>query len=618
METIYLTYDELQQFLMARYCAIAIKNKKQSQQRIANIEAKKIVLIGKSKLLFLSNVQQISLPNDDFFPQLRTLFGVPAGLLVSRNESFVIKPKPSKDKVMLTDLLYQTQRRAMLNACVWGIKNLDIGRVEHFFNQYLPQLSATSLSLYWKVLERIATGHELPTQKPTVESISDTLHDYQLIWLGKSIGECLLGGNKMSDAQRQWFLNPHMPEAPIELHFGDADMFILAYRVVMDLHNADKLNINECMQCVARYQYLQATQKYNLILWAMLIMGMLNKEADNYFMVAGASNLFAMIEQSAYKQAFDGKGAFVALDAFDAVKDAVLNKYDNCVAYYRLKNPNIATKLWEEYSRREPTQWPDALPMIKQADVVDFILKANKVFSIDNFLNKSLIITENEEVYRTLSGGSNVMFFDGMVLRGNVMHWEQNQTIMTDSVDLKQKFAFLSNNIVVDSNFYKLASDEWVLLTADFGLAALSATMLQKMAQSHAPKSIYVFNFNTQTQELQLALSKDKKGKKKNEAPTLFELQAEKNSKTKSTFQAELEKMFGTAKVRIVSKQAYDLPWDMVAMGINVLQKTTLSQCAIVETRFEHKQKLDYEIVLRCFSDVIVYDDAQRYMFMNL
>lgn len=619
METIYLTYDELQQFLMTRYLVLAKKYEKQSKQRNIIIEYRTLTVVSKQKVILISQLQQISLPNDAFFPQLRSLFGVPAGLLVSRNESFEYKPKAKIEKWQCADIIYLAHRRALLYANAWAVKSLDISRVEYFFNTYFPQLSAPTMQLYSQLLENIAQTQHLPIQKPAVESINDTVYDYQLIWLGKAVGKSLLNGDRMSDQQRDWFINAtKKPFSGHHCQFGDADLLILAYQLVMEMYNADKLSFMNCMKASRVMSGISDTDKYCMVLLALLIMGMLDKKADNYFMVAGAAQLFTSIENSAYMFAFVENSSVDALSGFDSVKDAILHKYENCVAYYQMKNPNISSKFWALYGEDNSAHWPDILPIIEPDGIIHFLIENDKVLSIDNFINKALIITSNEQLYQSLSGANNILFYDGTVLRGSVLHWEKNQTILTDSHDIKTKFSFLSERIIVDDQLLPSLTEEWILITSDYKIPAVSESILTRMLTENMPRAVYVFNFNTKRTELNLTIPKERKGRKSKSKHSDVNTGTDATLFSKSDFQSRLEQLFGAAKVRIISKSAEEEPWEMVTMGINILQKTNLKNCSIIETRFANKMRSDYEIVMRCFSDVIVYDDKQRYMFMNL
>jgi len=618
METLYLTNSEFQQFLMARYFVVSNKHKNQAKQTSVIIQTQSAITIGKRQLIFFSCVDEINLPNADSFPQLRTLFGLPAGLLTARNEPNNAKQKAPKTELQFIENRYLAWRRSLLNACVWGIKSFEAAQVEYFFNSYLPQLNQATYSLYRQIFLSIAMINKLPEQRPTAETITDTVFDYQLIWFGKTIGECVLQGNKMTNEQRNWFLTAGENGPQKQALFGDADLLIVAYQMVMKMYNTDKMHIENCIAITETMENIDTNSKYNVIMWAMLLIGLLDKKTENYFMAAGAKILFKSLECNAFEHIFGTKTAFAPIDGFENIKDAVLIKHENCVRYYQLKNPNIAGKRWELYDKQKPTQWPDAILLIEPRQIIDFLVQQNKVFSIRNFLNSTLFITKNEEEYIRLSAGNNVLFYDGTSLRGNVLSWEQGQAIRTDSAALKEKFSFLSDNIEVSEHLFSIGTKHWILLTSDFELAPVSQSILQSMAKQQMPEAIYVFNFNSPENEIEIEINKHWNHKKTSNKQSDFKPTEIVKRSSKPAFQSQLEQLFGSNKVRIVSKQADDQPWEMVNMGINMLQKTTLENSTIIETRFANKASADYEAVIRSLSDVIVYDAEQRYMFMNL
>ena len=390
METIYFTYDDLKRFLLSKQMCFTKKYEKQSKQRNIVLLFKELQIIDKQKILFISQLQGISMPNDAFFPQLRTLFGVPAGLLVSRNEVFDYNPKKTKDDLQAFDVLFLAQRRAYLYAAVWGIKTLDISHVEFFFNTYLKKLSPQTVALYCNLLENIAQLQQIPLQKPSIETINDTVLDYQLIWFGKIVGKILLNGNKMTVKQRKWFINITNNDINKgKKLFGDANLLIIAYRLVMMMYNADRMNIATGMQLISTIKDTHPNDKTNILLITLLIIGILDKKADNYFMVAGASQLFASIEKNTFEFMQTHNFESSDFNGFDEVRDAILQKHENCVAYYKMKNPNISNKQFELYHNDKQTKWPDVLPLINPTDIIDFLNKSNKVFSIRNKIGRA-------------------------------------------------------------------------------------------------------------------------------------------------------------------------------------------------------------------------------------
>ena len=207
METIYLTYSELQEFLIRRYMIIENKSLKSTKTKNIRLEAQNLVVREKQNLLFISQVESIEFPNSETFPQLRTLFGLPAGLLKSREESTETKYGKTSLELSKTDNIYLTIRRALLFLIVWGTKKLEIDQVKQFVQNTLPSMTDKQLLLLNEIVDYLSQNSNLPEVKPEQESLNDTRFDYQRIWLGKAIGRNLLNGDLMNVEQRKWFLS---------------------------------------------------------------------------------------------------------------------------------------------------------------------------------------------------------------------------------------------------------------------------------------------------------------------------------------------------------------------------------------------------------------------------
>lgn len=82
--------------------------------------------------------------------------------------------------------------------------------------------------------------------------------------------------------------------------------------------------------------------------------------------------------------------------------------------------------------------------------------------------------------------------------------------------------------------------------------------------------------------------------------------------------QSELETLFPEKKCRVITKEEKDSKWEMVLLGIGVLKDCSFEESLWLDMRRRSADKLSYEIILRSFHDVIVYDKDQKYMFMNL
>lgn len=619
METIYLTYSELQEFLIRRYMIIEKKSLKISKTKNIRLEAQNFVVREKQILLFISQVESIEFPNSETFPQLRTLFGLPAGLLKSREENTELKYGKTALELSKTDNIYLTIRRALLFLIVWGTKNLEIEQVKQFVQNTLPSMTDKQLLLLNEIIDYLSQNSELPEVKPKQESLNDTRFDYQQIWLGKAIGRNLLNGNLMTVEQRKWFLSIFESNHDISTNpFDEVTTLIVAYQFVMKVYNDDRMTFTDLLNEINKTNYKNTHTKNEIILFGLIIIGLLQKIADNYFPVAGASKMFCNLEICAFDAAKFKTFKDVSITGFDEMCSAMLQPVENCVKYYQIKNPNIKSKKWWQYNSEEKGTYPEMLPVIMPKNVIDFLKEYDKVFSFKNFNHKSLIVTSDMNFYNSLLGADNILYYDGENLKGKVDCWNKEFPLITDNEDVVRDFGLFAKNIVLNKFILPELENNWIVITSDYKLPIQVEGLICKLIKKSKPQQVFVFNFETKLRNNPLDLSKQNEIFSENIFTTRNSKKTYKSEKTKGDFQAELELLFGFSNIRIVNKPADSSQWEMVNIGINMLQKTPLCTCSILETRMEGNKMQDYEIILRSFSDIIIYDDLQRYMYMNL
>jgi hypothetical protein len=616
MKTLFFTYTELQAFLLYRYKKIDKNNFKKTKTRCIQVDVSTLVDIDGEQVLFISNIDGFVLPNDDVFPQLRTLYGIPAGLLKSNAINHKLESIITPTTYSETDRLFLGLRRAMLYCLTWGIKRFSADVTETFFNKTLKNLPPNTSLLLFEIIASITQESNIPETKPDRVSINDTKFDYQRIWLGKAVGRHLLGGERMNDEQRLWFVNVLDSKQALDQNpFGDTSALLIAYQLTMKLYNEDTLSFERLLYLLNKTVYKNASDKNTIILFALLLQGLLQKQADNYFPVAGASSLFSSLESTAFMIALSKTFSLLNVTGFNEISTALTQPHDNCVNYYKTKNPSIKPLSWWVYGTEEIGHYPEQVPVIQPQKATEFLMEYDKVFSFDVFYSNTLLITDDIDFYTTLQkDATNYLFFDGRILFGQQKQWHTSSMLLTDSEKVTQGFTLNSVTPVLRTSLLPINEPSWVLITADYTLPSTIEALLKR---TQKPEQLFVFNFESHEQ-LNESLFNDKElgfGKK---TTGVNNKQAEKTAPTKGQFQAYLERIFPDVPVRIVNKPALATPWEMVNIGINMLQKTPLSQCKIIETRKTGVQKEHYVTILRSFSDIIVYDSEQRYMFMNL
>lgn len=615
MENIYLTYIELQEFLNSKYRIIEKKDFKKTKTKSIVLSVYELLDFEKSKLLFISQIDKLELPDKEFIPVLRTMYGLPSGILFSRDEPSTKQNKESNYKVDDLTIIYQGLRRSFLYSLVWGVKQLEISQVDNFFSNILSTISESTQNLLNEIVKVLSLQNEIPQIKPSTVSLEDTIEYSQLIWLGKLIGTHLLDGKKMSDTQRNWFQNIFTKEHDIKIApFLDASSIIIAYQVVMHIYNSDRMDSNSTLDCINSTNYKHSDKKSEIFLYTLFLLGLLNKKADNYFPVAGAAEAFKSLEFNAFKISKTNTFMNLNIDGFSQIQNARLSPIENCVKYYQIKNPDIKGKEWQVYDSTKKLKYPETLLIVKSADIINFLIETGNVISFRNIIEGSLYITD-DDVFYSMREFPNIIYFDGETICSRIESWNIKSRIISDITDEKILKLPFFNNLKINKNIVDDLKCNWLLLTRDYIIPNKSLALLGNILNKYTPEKIIVFNFESNPAKTtgELFDTKNYKISKKISFAAI-----DSKDLRKGEYQAYIERYFKCKNVRIINKPFDGSIWEMVNTGINVLQKTPLHECSIIETRLGDKDHIDYEILVRSFSDVIVYDEDQRYMFMNL
>lgn len=599
MKTINITYNDFEELLFNKIKSLSAKELGSRSQNEVKLKLKEIPEIDQVNLLFISQILSVEMATDISFPHLRTNYGLPSGLMSCNNQLKTVQYAALMNPYDGLIPLYTSIRRALLNVSVWTIKNNGLDELDFFFNSLLPGLSEATTALLLCIIDEITLHNCIPESKPSVESIEDTRFYYQQIWLGKHISQMLLHGSKMSDEQRIWFMNPFEARQNRSIEpFGDTTDLILAYQIVLELSNHDKMSYEYLVAIMSKSFDLNTERTSNVRMFALFLMGLLQKSVDNYFPVAGAADLFRHLELNAYKIAKGRVFSVISIDGFKKVRKSQNNPIENCVAYYRIKNPNIRNKEVAIFGKTKPFVFPDMLPVVFPDQSKEFLLNINKLVIVDEIFEQMLFMTSDEKTFDSLlSVSKNAILVKPSCVKAQMNEWNMRDLFLLNpisSFDSLLKFGgFDLNKIHPKKNLINQDSKNIVLITADF---SISSIVMDLFLGLNLPLSLFVFNFESANYHKSKA----------------------KNLRNRADFQAELEATFSGIPVRIVSKKADDPNWEMVHIGINMLNKTSLGCCMIVDVRNKDREDSDYEIILRAFSDVVVYDENQRYLFMNL
>lgn len=622
--TIYISDNEFRDFLQLHYLTVSAKHFKTGKNKNITIELNQLYQQDKKSYLFLSAITNISMPDDSFFPQLRVLYGIPAGILTHRNETIKNKKTFAKEiKVSSEDKLYVFVRRAMLFMQVWSIKNMDASLVKKNVLQLFD--NDEKRSLFIEMLQAIATINDYPQTKPAQTNIDDQLYDYQIIWLGKAIGTKLLNGNRMSEDERLWFISlSENKQAPVPASLSSCETLIAGYTLALKAYNKGHNDVNYILELLNQSIYHNNALRMDIFSAALFFLGLTENKADIYYMTAAAKALFYATEITAFKFAHEPGVAVRDIEGYDEISEAILQPIANCTQYYKTKNPGICHKESYQYTGGE-NAYPAKLPILKPYQVVPFLKEHKLAIGYYKALDENVFITDNFSLYKSLQNkvGNLLYFSQDNKLQGNLSGMFMDTPIITDSTAVHN---FLTNRripVTKTNNLFQVDKDEWVVITGNYELNMLQKQLLTMTALAKTPKKIYVFNFYEPKHESAITelfdssyykmQGKNKKDKMSKKINTTTE--PEKNN---GTLQQEMQLLFPNTKVNVLSSPTNEGAWEMVNLGIGLLQQTQLENCILIETREKGNTADNYINIVRCFSDVIVYDDNQRYMFMNL
>lgn len=629
MNTIYISEKEFHIFLHQHYLIITKKHFEVSKSKTVHVKVKTFFDFEKSSVMFLSVIESISLSNEIFAPQLRVLYGIPSGLLHFRQESLKTVKLSSDIQLSESDKLFIFLRRALLFMQVWTIKNMDTSDVEENLTKLFTTESVNHFAILIDIVKTTATLNDFPEIRPKNLSLDDSAFDYQINWFGRTLCKYLLNGERMKDDVRNWFLNCISNQIiPIPEVFVGYESLITGYILALKAYNKGKNDVEYILQLLDKTTYVNQPLKMEILSVALFFIGLLENKADRYFMTSGAGELFYSLEKIAFligKQ-IKIKDSFIKIEGYEPIRHAMLHAVDNCVQYYKIKNPSIAGKEFYEYKTTHE-YCIDKITVIEPGDVVQFFRNHRVVYNFSKILEKKLLVTQDRLFYQLLSKlTNNVLHVDETnKLNGSISEFELSSKLYTDSKLLMRFFKKKSMEFNEIDSMFADFKNEWILITGDYKIREEQKKLLIRAASVSVPQKVYLFNFAeskiNRYNDLFGKEAIDNRGTSKIKKKLSDISRSEDEVALKynnSTLQAEVKSLFPQSDVRIVSKDSLDTPWEMVNLGIGLLQDTKLPNCTIIETRSNGYQPENYITIARCFSDIIIYDEKQRYMFLNL
>lgn len=622
---LFISTGELQRLLQLHFLDIELHHYSAHESANVLINCRALHTDGNRTLLFKSQLLQIELPNDEAIPQYKVLYGIPAGLLSHRNEASVETAVLTSDYAAPTnDKLYAHLRRALLFHQVWLVKNMETYEAKKQLLFLLDNhLTRDFLML---LVENFLQSDSFPQHKPAQVSIDSSIYEFQINWLGRTLGEHLLEGRRMNDDEKKWFLNCfRVAPEDTPVVFQPLATVIVGYLLHLNGFNQGRNSFTDLNRLLDTTSYCNHYNRAQVLSAAVFFAGLTTGKADNYFMVSGAASLFYSIEKLAWQLAQNTPDFIVEVDGHSQIINALMQPVENCVNYYKFKNPGIATMEFFEYSGGKTDLFPAKIPVLKEKEVQEFLKKNQFVTFFPSLFENSLLLFSNRFWYQKMRNllPDKTFLWEKGAISGNAFHVNlKTNTLCVDNPHLRKWLVSKGCKAIEFSDLLPKLRDEWVLMTGNFELSATSQDLLRLLSANCELKRIYVFNFNNRKQSAAPSLLFDyneedtSTAKKKKKAPKYFNDVEQRSS---ATLKRDILNLFDGCDVHIVSMNQHEAPWEMVNLGIGVLQHTRFSSCSIIETRLrEAVRSSDYPTLVRCFSDIIVYVPEMKYQFLNL
>ncbi len=630
METIYLNSDEFESFIEKKYVLIQSAHKKPAAKKLYSIAVRQLIPFGKSSLVLLSIVESIQIPDANRIPQLKTLYGIPAGLIcVDQKEMPKKTASPQPIPITEDDLLFRAFRRALIFAHVWGIKGLEIDAVKIGIQ---PLLEPKNLPLLKQWVNDLVFHGKYPEIKKQNASIDDTVFDKQFIGLGKFLKNQFFANDEaMDNEHREWLFA--LREAKLEgtpTKFEGLEPLLVGYLIALKASNENKKNLAFIIEKTNKFQFNDTAQKYACIISALFFVGVFESKADQYFMTASAAGLYASIERFAFSLVYQSAESNYFDNDYAAIRDAILDPLPNCVEYYKLKNPAIQHAEFFEFGNETDDVYPAKVPILSPHQAVEFLEQQQSLYPLMDQYQEKLCVTTDMDFYETLQKNkmSAVLYEKGGYLIGQFAI-KANAGILATSPALQRAISlFIKPKQAVQYENFAGIAKHWLLVLNEYQLGKFEKYLIKRAFLANKPMSITVFNTATKKVEMisDTLFEKTNKGKWKGSTGKYSNYSKHSAIETKGTefnnsnagLQNEMEQLCPGVTCRIITKYHTDKPWEMVQLGIGALQNVDFKDCSMLDLRIDKMDKDIYEYILRCFRDVIVYDENQRYMFMNL
>ena len=567
--------------------------------------------INGKEILLYSTIRKITLPDMSFYPQLKSLYGVPAGILVAKSTN-TTSEKEKKGRKTNRDIRYIMLRRALMYATVWYIKSLP-----DFTDEYIYVVRDAISSIInhrdrftFALINELLTVSYFPEEQPKKISLSNTHYEFACMWLAKRLGAFFFNGNKMPDECREWFiaLRDHHESlsstTPIE--FRDDSLSIMAYVITQKAIVEGNLSVENLARISASFS--KGNEQEQIVFLSLLFWGLYHSAADHYYYVNKANGIMTVLEKAAYLLSTNSETNLSTEweSAFQALRS--IDPKENCVSYYQTKFPSLRGRSWYDYTNECRPKADDELVLLPHDLSSNFLQISHKVFDIETKTSSSIFLIDESfasdfEKYKfsyicTKANGKH-----DVVLRNYSQKKKLEVVTMSDLATVRSIFPFAEQVCPIVNPKSKV----WILqISEKKGFNSFVQSLLRQ-AYSFAKPELILMVYHRD--------SSPNEGMKHISDGQNFH---HNNDNQIAILQRKMESQFPSSRITIISHDDQQSIWESVTFGEKILEHYDFADISILEFRSAKGQKEPASFILRMIRDVIVYDDQMKYMFMNL
>lgn len=564
------------------------------------------------EILLYSSIQRITLPDMSFYPQIKSLYGVPAGVLSVRSPKIIDKVE-KKVRKSNRDSRHIMLRRALLYATAWYIKSLPDFEDENLYvikdvvNTLLHNKDGLSAALLYELL---STKH-FPEEQPKKISLSNTHYEFSCLWLAKKIGILLFKGNKLPDDCREWFIalrdNPSQLPTKTPVPLQDYATFIMAYVLVLKAIAGENVSVERLR--ILSSEFCAGQRQQQVVFISLLLWGIYQSVADHYYFANNAKPIMTVLEKAAFLLSTNCTSDLTSEweIAFQALR--TIDPKENCVNYYQTKFPSLRGRKWYDFSVECRSKMKDEVALLPPDLSAEFLSVNQRVFDIETKAPSCVFLIDETfeadfEKYKFSYICKKSNGKEDIVLRNYSSKGKLEVVAFSDWESTQATFPFPVNYRICPIVCPK--SKVWIVqLSEKKGFNSFVQSLLKQAYSAEKPELILIVYHVDST-------------KQDSADGIISEIQSSHSDNQIAILQRKLEMLFPSSKVSIISHDDEQTIWESVTFGEKILEQYDFSDISILEFRGKRARKEPASFILRMIRDVVVYDDQMKYMFMNL